>query len=301
MTTVIATPTYALGTWVANTIDSNGVSWGVEKPTQTGWHDGAPLRLNGAVGGVSTPLNIPRYDGSYRSRSYRDSKTIILTGWAQAPNKHVAEQAWDQFLGLFEGGGQVQLIVTDDYTTRTMLVELSDIPHVSPWETANGFDWSLTLLAIDPRKYGLFPVSASTTKASTSSGLSWPLDWSTGGGLNWGTSTSTGRLSLSNAGTAETWPTFTLTGPLTNPVLTNTLTGQQLAYNQTIASGSSLIISTSPYARTVATGTGADQRANLTTAQWFPVPANGSVSVQLGSSSVGDTGYVSAIAYPAYW
>lgn len=299
MTIVLATPTYALGSWIANTKDSSGVTWGVE--TITGWHDGPPVRLNGVVGGGYSTLSIPRYDGSYRSRSYRDVRTIVIQGWAEGPNKFVAEQAWDTFLGLFEGGGQTQLVVTDDYTTRTAFVELGDQPKADPWQSPYGFDWSLTLLAVDPRKYSLSPVSASTALASTSGGLSWPLDWSTGGGLNWGSSTSTGDLTLNNAGTAETWPMFTLNGPLTNPVITNTLTGQQLAYSGSIASGSSLIISTSPYSRYVQTGTGADQRANLTSAQWFPVPKQGSITAQLTSSNVGDTGFLSAIAYPAYW
>lgn len=301
MTSVIATPTYSLGTWTANTVDSNGVRWGVS--TCTGWHDGPPVRLNGVVGGGYTTLSIPRYDGSYRSRSYRDVRTIVLSGWAEAPNKYLAEQAWDAFLALFQGGTQAQLTVVDDYNTRTSTVELGDTPKVAPWATPYGFDWSLTLTAVDPRKYSVTVASAFTALAASSGGLSWPLDWTGGssGGLVWGTTVSTGKLTLNNTGTADTWASFTLSGQLTSPVITNLLTGQQLAYNQTIASGSSLLISTSPYARSVTTSTGADQRANLVSAQWFSVPAGGSVTVQLTSSSMSDTGQLSAICYPAYW
>ena len=291
MATTLATPVWTIGSWSGNVTDSAGCRWGVAM--SAGWYDGPGVRLN------HTPL--PRYDGAYRSQSYRAERTITLTGWCEAPNKLAAESARNQFLGLLAGGGQTTLTVTDDYSTQTATVELGADPKVRP-DGPFSFDWQLVLSAADPRRYGA-SVSAATGLPSSSGGLDWAtgggLDWSTGGGLNWGSSTSTGQLVMSNVGTADTWVAYTLTGPLTNPALTVPSTGQQLAYTGVLGSTDTLVISTDPLSRSVVLNGVTDRRSYLTSASWWSLPPGATTVVALSASS--GTGSVAASWRPAYW
>lgn len=446
MVTTLAPPVFTIGSWSANVTDNNGVRWAIGKGGTQGWYDGAGVRLN------QSPFI--RNDGAARSQSFRAVRTVVLTGWADAPSKQAAVAARTQFLGLFAGGGTKTLTVVDDFETRTMTVELGDIPRTTPWETGTGFDWQLTLSAADPRKYWTTPSLGSTPLPSAVNGLDWGsnlipnatfdygvtgwaglhaatvaqvqggngtsfcakvtstttgtttgiiasstvknlvaattyvftvdinpstavtpvmnvdwfngagtylsttsttlgsqssgswhtitsnhvapasatqgtpyvdfgtvtvaqsisvdntlcypsgtsplgLDWSTGGGLNWGLSTSSGTFVLSNGGTAESWPTFTLNGPLTNPVITNVATGQNFTYAGTLGAGDQVVITTSQFNRSVLLNGSADRRPYLTTAQWFSVLPGSTVNVQLSSSSSGDTGTLSGSISPA--
>lgn len=295
MATTIATPTYALGGITFNTVDNNGVSWGVQP--SPGWFDGPDVRLN------QTP--IARYDGLYRATSFRQGRTITLTGWCRAPTKALAVAARDAFNGLFASGGQLVLTVTDDTQTRTATVELAGPPKSTPAGTGSEFDWQLVLSAADPRKYDVNQQSANTPLPSAASGLDWStgggLDWSTGGGLNWGTATSNGTLTITNSGLADSWPVFTLVGFLSSPVITNQATGQALSYTGLLKTGDQLVITTSPYARSVLLNGSTDRRPSLVTAQWASVAAGSSATFALSSSSGADTGSVTATLYPAWW
>jgi len=81
-----------------------------------------------------------------------------------------------------------------------------------PLETAYEFGLAskaaLQFYAPDPLKYGA-PLSASTGLPTTSGGLVYPLAYP----LAYG-SPVTGRVSCANAGSAPTWPVFTVTGPI---------------------------------------------------------------------------------------
>jgi len=108
------------------------------------------------------------------------------------------------------------------------------------------------------------------------------LDWQDTTGLDWGIPGTNGVMALANSGRAPAWPVFTIAAganSLVNPVITEQSTGRQLRYTGTLAPGDTLVIDTSPFARTVLLGGVADRRPFLTRAEWFPIPANGSTAV----------------------
>jgi hypothetical protein len=74
-----------------------------------------------------------------------------------------------------------------------------------------------------------------------------------------------------NSGTYVTYPTFTITGPCTNPVIVNSTTAQQLAFNVTMPTiGDNLVIN--PDLRTIAFN-GTPARNLLTgSSSWFGLP-----------------------------
>ena len=296
MPTTFLLPTYTIAGWSANSDDDFGCRWVVASQNAS---DGPPVKTR-----ISER---PYGNGSYRAQSFRASRPIPLTGWVQCPNRVAAIAARARFLALFTGGGQEVLTIDDGVGPKQTTVELASDPKVAPWSDATGFDWQLPLIAVDPCYYDTTVQSASTTLPTPGAvGLNWNgsvgatggLDWASGGGLDWGSSVSNGTLSMSNTGTADTWPVFTFVGPLTLPMLTNTGTGQQLAYSGTLLAGDSLVITTNPFGRSVLLS-GSDRFTLMTAAAWFPIPPASSVTVALAASA--GSGSLSASWRSASW
>jgi Phage tail protein len=291
-------PVYQVGAWAAGgaggQTDANGVVWNVNPQGVTGVFDSAPNRLN------QTPFN--EYDGAQRSRNYDNPLPITIQGSAQGFTAAGVAASRRSFAGLFAGGGQQTMSITDiDGVVLTVTVEKNGAPKVTPQSAGLDFDWQLNVIAADPRKY--LPVSSSSTPLpSSSGGLDWStgggLDWSTGGGLNWGVAGSNGLLQLTNTGTADAWPVFTITAPtdgstLVNPTIVNQNTGQMLQYVDTLFLGDVVVINTSPYNKSV-TKNGQPYRRNLQVAQYFKVPAGQSIQIQFQGTSLSTTPQLSA-------
>jgi hypothetical protein len=294
MATRILWPTYAVSGWAANVDDDFGVRWVVTTQDAT---DGPTPKTR-----ISER---PYGAGAYRAVSFPASNPITLQGWGRAPGGRPSVMAArKQLFGLFTDGGQRLLVIDDGLVPRQALVELAAKPKFTIWPDCSGFDWQLPLLATDPRLYDTATQAGSTTLPTPGAvGLDWVtgggLNWVTGGGLNWGTTTSNGTFSMANTGNADTWPTFTLTGPLTGPVtITNNATGQQLTYSNTLGAGDSLVITTDPAKRSVLLN-GSDRFTLMTSASWFSIPASSAVTVALAASA--GSGSLSASWQNASW
>ncbi|MFE2043241.1 hypothetical protein ACFXAZ_20390 [Streptomyces sp. NPDC059477] len=94
--------------------------------------------------------------------------------------------------------------------------------------------------ATDPRRYELAERTVSATLPVSEAGLSWPLSWP----LPFGNPGSTGALSTTNAGDAETHPAVEFRGPVTRPSLTNLATGDAIEYDMPLAAGDVLTVDT---------------------------------------------------------
>ncbi len=136
-------------------------------------------------------------------------------------------------------------------------------------------DWSLghhraTLqwVATDPRRYSITehtsPVIGLPT--TTAGGLAFPDAFP----LNFGSGSGVQTLTITNAGTVPTWPTITITGPVTGPIVTNATTGQvlQFAASFEVGAGQQLVIDTDARAATLA---GVSRSDALVIREWFPL------------------------------
>ncbi|WP_405204424.1 phage tail family protein [[Kitasatospora] papulosa] len=113
---------------------------------------------------------------------------------------------------------------------------------------------AVEFVATDPRRYDLAERVTSASLPAAEPGLDWQvdetgedgLDWQadTGAGVEFGAPGSTGSLSVSNDGDAETHPTIEFRGPVTRPALTNLATGDVLEYDLPLAAGDVLTVDT---------------------------------------------------------
>jgi hypothetical protein len=289
-------PSFTIGSWQTGVIDTNGVRWWASSPD---YADGPGVRLN--------QTDKPFADGAFRIRSFRASRTITIQGGVECPDRYSAVQAANTLKALFPAGGQQSMLVDDGIATRTCTVELAANPKVSFMGPVS-FDFQLPLSAVDPRMYDTATLTGATTLPTPgATGLNWSpsasagLNWapSATGGLDWGSVSSNGALAMANPGTASTWPTFTLVGPLINPVITDIATGRTLAYNGTLVTSSDyLVINCNPFNRGVKLQGQIDRFPLMTSANWMEIDAGGSLTVALSGAG---SGQLQASWNAAYW
>lgn len=228
----------------------------------------------------------PVLPGSYRAPNPTAEKIISLTGWCVAPSAATRSRAENRLQAICPDPDLLYRIdVTEEDGTRFRNVELENVDIVRHDELH--FQFTIQLAAPDPMKYDTGLLSATTgLPTSGTSGLNWDesgtgLNWHDPVGLDWGVVGTNGVMSLSNSGKAPAWPIFTISAvadPLVNPTITELGTGRQLRYTGALLAGTTLVIDTSPFARTVLLNGVSDRRPFLTKAEWFPIPANGTTS-----------------------
>lgn len=120
------------------------------------------------------------------------------------------------------------------------------------------------------------------------------------GFLEFGESGGTGRVVLSNDGTAESWPRFRTSGAIAGGFeVLEVSTGRRLRFEGDVAAGSSITIDSATGA--VLLDSVADRSGSLTVREWFAVPADGGTEVMflpLGSYTSATLGVTWA---PAWW
>lgn len=281
-------PRFSILDWNSSGIDANGVEW--KTRDLTGWDEPSPARSD------STPR--PNANGAFDAPVYDDTRVIGWSGSATAPDtatRAAAKLKLGQIARALRDGADVIGHADDgDYTVHAKRAGGWNVAPLGPL----GFEYQLVITCTDPYKYGP-QVSASTgLPTAGTGGLVFPL-FDVSGLLTFGTPGASGRVTLSNSGTAESWPTFTVTaGVLGGLSLTDVNSGARIVYAGDAPDGSVLVIDA---AQGRAALNGADRTGQLTVKQWWSVPPGGSSTVQfatLGAS--GQVGQLAASIFPAY-
>lgn len=255
---------------------SNGASdGGYTIASLDGWYSGAPVR--------SEVQDRPNADGAFGVvRVYKGARVVTQTGLILAES--AADPLWTAFAGLQANGAPSDYTVVDSAGSLSLIgVTLAATPEIIP--NVDGLaSYVLQLVARDPVKYGP-EVTYSTGLAAGGGGLEYPLyDGGAGGALYYGALGNLGRVTVTNSGTADTWPSFEVTGTLTDGFYLQRLdTGDVLRYDRVVPAGSSVMID----ARTgqVLVDGVSDASTYLTRDSFFSIPAGSSIEVQFNAIS----------------
>lgn len=224
-----------------------------------GWYDAPPTRFDAE--------DRPQGDGKFRQkRVFRSARVVSVEGSWSGTTLEEAYRAREQLMAVQADGAESLFSVTDVLGTKSASVSLAAAPTADDGLFQPYFKFAFDVVAPDPVKYGLAK-SDSTGVPTPSSGLVWPLGPGTPY-FNWGTSGNAGQISLTNSGTARSWPSLTVGGGLGGGfILTWVPTGDQLIYSGPVPDGSSVNLN----ARTGrATMNGAsDVTGFLTTSNWW--------------------------------
>lgn len=255
-----------------------------------GWYSAPPVE--------TTIDSIPLADGGFDSPSYRRPRKISLNGMVTASSAALAKAAaWRTIAGLAPTGNAMLLTVTDELGPLTTQVRLDTAPQVVPYTGRTAF-FQIPLVAPDPRKYG--PLHSSTIgigSVAATDGMAFPLF--APGYLDFGAFTATNALSVSNTGTAPTWPTFLVRGSFDSAGFTITSNGGDvITFGRSVSPGSTLTIS--PYAGGRATVDGSDQSVFLN-ATWSPIPPGGTRTYSIFAGGSTDVNAAMTVNYREAW
>lgn len=247
--------TATLGALSLTDVDSDGIQWGVTG--LDGW---------GASAGTISPQQKPRQDGAWAGWSYRKPRSIVLSGQAVLPSSDTATLAVDKLVSA-ASLDETTLTIVESGASRYATVR-RDGEVVAKWTPGAGliFDWSVQLVAVDPRKYGT-TLTSSTNLPSTSGGLTIPytIPYQI-------TSTQvSGQVSLTNLGNVTGPVTLRIDGPCVGPSITHVGAGG-LAHTVALAGysmGSGEFLTVDMEARTVLAQGQASRSNFLTSRQWF--------------------------------
>lgn len=240
----------------------------------------------------------PRSDGAFSTVDFqRTARPITISGLVIPTGDGWSE--WRNLAGVLASGVPDTLTVADDSVSLSCEVApFGSGVSVSP--LVNGMaSYVLSLIAFDPVKYG--PVSTlSTGLPVEGGGLVYPLG-SPSGSLFYGAGGDLGRVSLTNAGTATTYPVFTVTGELVGGFFIQRLdTGQQVRYDRVVPLGTAVSVDMRTGA-VVVDGT-SDGSAYVSRSEFFGVEPGASFDVQfnvLGASS--GTPTMTAAVRDGFW
>lgn len=262
MSTQIGPTPISLGSLELSVRDDSGVDWIVTDVK--GW----------SGSGVRAETTARQADhGAWASPVYLDSRPITLTGVVSAPSREYRDAAAEQLLTAVSLTDT--LLVIGETTPKQVTVRRSGEPII---ELVNSysFTYSALVTAPDPRRYSTVLQSQTTGLPSVTGGLVLPIVLP----ITFSTTSTGGAFTLTNEGTIATRPTFTVTGPAANFVISCTQPGgeiTQLTYSDSIGVGDTLVIDTD--AHTVMLN-GTVSRRRYLSGTWPEILPGSSLSVQ---------------------
>ncbi len=192
-----------------------------------------------------------------------------------------ARRALAEAMRPSRGAGVLRHTAHDGATRDLYCLEVSRLRDVSR-QTPSEIWVGLQFRAADPYWYDKDATVVSLSPSAASEFFDapfLPLKLTSGGVSS--------NFSIINDGQADTWPIFIITGPGTDPTLTNTTTGEQLDITLTLSAGQILTINTDPSVASVLREDGSDQWATVsnTSSLWPLVTGTNVITLEMGGTS----------------
>jgi hypothetical protein len=235
-------------------------------------------------------------DGMFTGRDFYSGRTLVFTinifagnGYSAQQNLNLLQNALNPVQQLTTSNGllQWQLSVTDNLQRITARVRSRKVV-IDPEYTFGFIRAQITFFAPDPKYYDDAATTITLNPLTAAGGRTYSKTFS----YSYGASIPN-LFTVTNNGWATTNPTVTVVGPVTNPSITNTTTGQYLTVNVTLGSSDSLVFDLENKNITL---NGSSARNLLTTgSQWFGAPSG---ITQFSFSGVsGSSGTTATIVY----
>ena len=181
-------------------------------------------------------------DGMFSGRDFYAGRTITMTVHIFAGNGNTAQQNFALFQAAIDPQEQgttalnFQLSSSDTQKVISARVRTRKVA-IDPEYTYGFIRSQVSLYCPDPRYYDATP-SVLNLSPAVAGGRTYNRTYN----LTYPAYTNTASGSVVNNGWANTFPTFTITGPIINPTITNVTTGQNITVAVTMLSTDSLVI-----------------------------------------------------------
>ena len=192
-----------------------------------GW-DAAPAIRNGLTSKA-------QQDGVWDGTGFDDARVVTVPGFVQEATPQAAYAVLRALAALRPQSIQELVVVNAAIGSLSALTRVT--VGVKPvWYGDCAFEYTLTVTAPDPLKYGPATYGTATLSASTpGAGRVWPRVWPTDWGIPAGVTP--GAVAVANAGSAAYWPRLRIDGPSLNPTVSMVETGAWVRYNGELLAG----------------------------------------------------------------
>jgi hypothetical protein len=267
-----------LGTLRLGAVDAVGVNWFLQ--TVEGW-DSAEVRAE--------VQDREADHGSWAAPVYLGSRPVTLTGTVEAPDRASLDIALEQ---LYAAAALTDTTLTVWESSPKQATVRRSGKVLAQHVTDRTATWSVLVTAADPRRYSTTLQSGTTGLPSTSGGLTFPITFP----VTFSATTVSGQINAVNAGTMDTRPVLTVTGPVVAPTISALYPDgsvRQLIYSQDLATGDVLVIDTDAHT-VVLNGVTSRRRFMTVSGGWPTIPAGSSVNYQFQSASYNATATLGA-------
>lgn len=210
------------------------------------------------IKGLESPLtrlpryNLPGQSGAYISNALYGERAIKIRGLVNVPDGTAVSQVRNTYLAnrttlinnlsySYDSSGRpvprtlTITLVNGQVLTASVYVDTPLAMGFSP-DQVDYEEFLITLVAPDPLLYSSTPISATITlPVGGGTAIPTPVPASLG-------ASSGGSATMNNIGSQTTYPTITLSAPLTNPYIINQTTGKFIKLNYTISVGQSDVV-----------------------------------------------------------
>ncbi len=218
---------------VFNDADAYGCLWACDQP------EGA------AAAAASTPMDNRQYgDGSFAGETTFEPRVLTWEGTTTCPDLPAVLAAQARLRAV--ASTRVPVLYTEDgYPPMSLWLRATGAPKM---RTLDGllFEWSFTMVAEDPLWFDaaeLLLTDRTIMLPQTPPGRVYNRIYNYIYGL--AAAAESGRLTVTNAGDEWAQATYTITGPVTNPVIVNATTGEFLGLTVTLTALDTLVADTS--------------------------------------------------------
>lgn len=213
-------------------VDDNGCEWHVTFQDVSGLFDGAASTLKTSEKTLT--------DGWYGNLPRLQGRTITIEGHIIGRCTESCVAAWTAFKSVLDTAGMLLTVRLGNLGRQVQVWQSASAPLVK-WAGVNILHFSIGLTSLSPYLYGLDSVSGVSGLPSSSGGMQFPYHFeepavSTSSWV-WSENVVTGKVVLTNAGTAPSPVMIRIDGPVVNPQVSHVGSGHVVAFNMSLGSG----------------------------------------------------------------
>lgn len=213
-------------------VDSYGCEWHVTFQDVSGLFDGVASTLKTSEKVMT--------DGWYGNLPRLQGRTITIEGHIIGRCSESCVTAWNKFKSVLDTAGMLLTVQLGNLGRQVRVWQSASAPLVK-WAGVNMLHFSIGLTSLSPYLYGLDSVSDSSGLPSSSGGMLFPYHFEEPAVLPsswvWSENALSGKVALTNAGTAPSPVMIRIDGPVVNPQVSHVGSGHVMAFAMSLGSG----------------------------------------------------------------
>lgn len=213
-------------------VDDTGCEWHVTFQDVSGLFDGVASTLRTEAKAMT--------DGWYANLPRLQGRTISIDGYIIGQCTESCIISWNAFKSVLNHDGMTLEVWLGDIRRQVRVSQSASAPLVK-WEGVNILHFSVGLTALSPYLYGLESVSGVSVLPSSSGGMTFPYSFEqydvSMSSWKWSENINSGKVTLSNVGTAPSPVVIRIDGPVVNPQVLHVESDHVMAFDMSLGIG----------------------------------------------------------------